>query len=173
MKILFISDIHGITDNLDFIERKINECKIDKLVCLGDLYYNYYYTNRDDVHDFLNKYKDILICMRGNCETLLDIEVSDFKINDGIILINVDGIDMYLTHGNIYNYDNNSLSDKKGVLVHGHYHRPFIRRKNEMIYLNVGSISKPRNEIATYGIYENRCFKIYDIEDNIIDEIEL
>ena len=39
MKILFISDIHGIATNLNVIEKKIKNEKIDKLVCLGDLYY--------------------------------------------------------------------------------------------------------------------------------------
>ena len=39
MKILFISDIHGIATNLNVIENKIKNEKIDKLVCLGDLYY--------------------------------------------------------------------------------------------------------------------------------------
>lgn len=40
MKMLFISDIHGIPDNLEYIERIIIDKKIDKLVVLGDLYYN-------------------------------------------------------------------------------------------------------------------------------------
>ena len=39
MRILFFSDIHGIDKNLNVIEREINDKKIDKLVCLGDLYY--------------------------------------------------------------------------------------------------------------------------------------
>ena len=39
MKLLFISDIHGIPDNLEYIERIVIDKKIDKLVVLGDLYY--------------------------------------------------------------------------------------------------------------------------------------
>ena len=39
MKILFISDIHGININLKKIEKVIEKEKIDKLVVLGDLYY--------------------------------------------------------------------------------------------------------------------------------------
>ena len=43
-----------------------------------------------------------------------------------------------------------------------------------MIYINVGSISLPRdNNKPTYMIYENKKFTIYDIEDKIIDSIEL
>ena len=40
MKILFISDIHGVPDNLKYIEGIIDNKKITKLVVLGDLYYN-------------------------------------------------------------------------------------------------------------------------------------
>ena len=53
MKILFISDIHGIATNLNVIEKKIKNEKIDKLVCLGDLYY------AGPSYD--NKYKIVII----------------------------------------------------------------------------------------------------------------
>ena len=39
MKILFISDIHGSTKNLDKIENIIKKENFDKIVVLGDLYY--------------------------------------------------------------------------------------------------------------------------------------
>ncbi len=39
MKLLFISDIHGYYNNLKIIEKQINNQKIDKLIVLGDLYY--------------------------------------------------------------------------------------------------------------------------------------
>ena len=62
MKILFISDIHGIATNLNVIEKKIKNEKIDKLVCLGDLYYagpsydNKYKINSKKVFEFLTKH---------------------------------------------------------------------------------------------------------------------
>ena len=43
-----------------------------------------------------------------------------------------------------------------------------------MIYVNVGSISLPRNNFnPTYAIYENKKITIYDIYNNIIDDIEI
>ena len=39
MRILFISDIHGITTNLDKIKDIYNKGNFDKMVVLGDLYY--------------------------------------------------------------------------------------------------------------------------------------
>ena len=43
-----------------------------------------------------------------------------------------------------------------------------------MIYINVGSISLPRDgNKPTYTIYENKKFTIYDIDGNVIDSIEV
>ena len=164
MKILFISDIHGITDNLKIIEKKLKEEDIDKLVCLGDLYYTgpsyegKSKINSKDVFEFLTKYSDILICMMGNCDSNVDIKASDFPISSGVSLINTDGLDIYITHGNEYR----------------HEHIPYIKKNENMIYVNVGSISLPKdNNNPTYAIYENKNITIYDIYENIVDSIDL
>ena len=176
MKILFMSDIHGIYNNLEYIDNVINKKEIDKLVVLGDLYYcGPMYNDRLEVScllvkDFLTKYRDILICMRGNCDSDVDIKVSDFPICNGLSMIYLDNINIYITHGNEYNKDNNKKINN-GVLVYGHEHIPYIYKDNNMIYINVGSISLPRNNNKpSYMMYENKIFTIYDIDGNIIDE---
>ena len=179
MKILFFSDIHGILDNLNIIEKQIIDNKIDKIVCLGDLYYagptydKKYIVNSKEVHKFLTKYQDRLICMKGNCDSAVDIKASDFPISDGVSLICVDNLDIYITHGNEYSFEKNRKFNRKGILVYGHEHTPYIKQDDKMIYINVGSISLPRNDIATYAIYENKQFVIYDINGNIVDSISL
>lgn len=179
MKILFFSDVHGIINNLNVIEKEIVNNKIDKIVCLGDLYYTGptydkdYAINSKKVHNFLTKYQDRLICMKGNCDALVDIKASDFPICDGISLICVDGLDIYLTHGNEYSFEKNRKFNRKGILVYGHEHIPYIKQDDKMIFINVGSISLPKNDVATYAIYENKQFIIYDIIGNIVDSINL
>lgn len=179
MKILFISDIHGITKNLNIIEDKIKKERIDKLVCLGDLYYpgpsydNKYIIESNKVKEFLTKYQEILICMKGNCDSSVDIKASDFPICDGVSLIYVDDLNIYITHGNEYSFEKDRKFNKNGILIYGHEHVPYIKRKNGMIFINVGSISLPKNEIETYAIYDNKKFIIYDINNNIIESIEL
>lgn len=180
MKILFISDIHGITNNLPLIEKKMKDENIDKLVCLGDIYYagpTYeakYQVNSKKVFEFLMKHANHLICMKGNCDSSVDIKASDFPICDGISLLNIDGIDIYITHGNEYNIEKNrKFTNRKGILVYGHEHIPYIKKVADMIYINVGSISLPKNEVATYGIYADKKFVIYDINDNIVSQINL
>ena len=153
MKILFISDIHGITTNLDKIKDIYNKGNFDKIVVLGDLYYAGFNGN-----SYLDYYDN-------------DIKVSDFPINEGISLINVDGIDIFLTHGNKYNPDNFS---RNGVLIYGHYHVPEIREDSNMVYVCVGSVSLPRGgSQASYGVYEDRKITLYTIEGEVIDSISL
>lgn len=177
MKIMFISDIHGIVTNLDKIKNIFDNGNFDKLVVLGDLYYGGFNTfdrmesNNKIVRDFLNSYKDIIICMRGNCDSDLDITVSDFPINEGLSLINTDGIYIYLTHGNRYNSDNFSM---KGILMYGHYHIPSITKTDDMVYVCVGSVSLPRDgSSASYGVYEDKKIILYTIDGDVIDSVYL
>ena len=58
------------------------------------------------VKSFLESFKDDLICMRGNCDSDVDIMVSDFPIISELSYISVDNNDIYLTHGHIYNENN-------------------------------------------------------------------
>lgn len=180
MKALFISDIHGIYQNLEYIENIIKKEKIEKLIVLGDLYYcgptySYIYeVNSQKVKDFLTKHRDILICMKGNCDSDVDLKVSDFPICNNLSLLYIDNINIYITHGNEYNQEKNSKFNSKDVLVYGHEHIPYIKKNNDMIYINVGSISLPRNNNKpTYMIYENKTFTIYNIDEQVVDKIKI
>ncbi len=174
MKIMFISDIHGIKTNLKLIEEEYKKLKCDKLVVLGDLYYigprNKMNEDYDiqSVIDFLNSHKEEIICIKGNCDADVDQVVSDFPIiKEGVI--ETDGLSIYLTHGDYHN--ENNWNKTNSVLVYGHFHIPFIKEKDTNIFINPGSISLPKeNNNASFMIYENRCFEIYDILGNKIFE---
>ena len=177
MKILFLSDIHGISDNLNVLSEIIKKDKIEKMIVLGDLYYpgpNYngdLKLNSAEVKKFLTSYSENLICMRGNCDSDVDVKASDFPICDGLCMFNIDNLNIYTTHGNEYNIEKNKKFNTNGILVYGHEHIPYIKEKDNMVYINVGSISLPKNgNLPTYLIYENRKFTIYDIEGNVVDE---
>lgn len=104
--------------------------------------------------------------MKGNCDSEVDIKASDFPICSNISLICVDGLDIYITHGNEYNIDKDRKFQRKGILIYDHEHYPFIKKKNDIIYINVGSISLPKNDSKTsYGIYKDKIFTIYEIPE--------
>lgn len=179
MKILFFSDIHGIKDNLIYIEQLINNHNFDKIVVLGDLYYggptynSKFEINSIYVKDFLTNYSSKIIALRGNCDSDVDIKSSDFPIIEDLALINTDNIDIYCTHGHKYSYTKNSKINRKCVLVYGHEHMPYIKKEGEIVYICVGSISLPRNSSYSYMIYNDHTFTLYDLSNNVIDSIEL
>lgn len=179
MKLLFISDIHGRIKNLNFLEQLINKENFDKIVVLGDLYYTGLKFNDNDVNpilvkEFLTKYKDRIICIKGNCDLEIDVSTSNFPICTDLSLICIDNLNIYLTHGDIYNIESSHMFNENSILVHGHMHYPYIDKKDGVYFICVGSISVPRNNSkCSYMIYENKKFTIYDTEENVINCLDL
>ena len=103
MRIMFISDIHGTKTNLELIKNRYEELKCEKLVVLGDLYYIGPRNKMNEgydikyVQEFLSSFKDNLICIRGNCDSDVDVMVSDFPIVNELGLISLEDRDIYLS----------------------------------------------------------------------------
>lgn len=178
MKLLFISDIHGIKTNLPKIKERFEKLGCDKLVVLGDLFYigprnkmigGY---DIDYVKEFLNSFKDKIICVRGNCDSEVDKLVCDFPIIDTLGVISTINEDLYITHGHIYNESN--WNQTNSILIYGHYHVPFIHKIETNVYINPGSISLPKEgNPPTYLYYDENNFIIYDINDNEVEKLSL
>ncbi len=175
MKLLILSDIHGYSENIKLLEEKVDIGKIDNIVILGDIFSDYHTTmdDREIIKDFMDRYKDKLIVVRGNCDSHKDIKDIPVDVDD-VKYLRIDEIDFYFTHGNKYRYlKNDTFTD--GVLVYGHEHIPYIKRDIDMIYVNTGSISLPRNELGkSFAIYEDRKISIYNLDKmNVLDEINI
>lgn len=173
MKAIVISDIHGIKTNLKLIEEKYRELKCEKLIVLGDLYYQNEKNNDYDpksVRSFLQAFSNNLVCIMGNCDFRINKSEEPFPIeNDSVINIQ-DNI--YITHGHVYNDSNWPLSNS--ILIFGHYHIPFIKKIGNNIYINPGSISKQRNNnLPSYLFINDNEFTIFNIEGSIISTIRI
>ena len=170
MKLLIASDIHGSAYYCKLLCERIDEFKPDRILLLGD---HLYHGPRNDlpkdyspkiVLELLNKYKDRITAVRGNCDAEVDQMVLDFPIMADYELLNVDGINIYLTHGHIYNIDN-PKPESDGVVLYGHTHIPDNEERNGIRHLNPGSVSIPKNEsVHSYMIYENNEFCWIDLE---------
>ena len=178
MKILFTSDIHGIKKNLPVIQEKYREFNCEKIVVLGDLYYaNWQVQNSDDydreyVRDFLDIYKDHLVCVRGNCDSEEDTKYGHFTVIDDYIKVQEEPIEIYATHGHLYN--ENHWDKENSVLVFGHYHIPFIEERGNNLFINPGSISLPKEGYnPSFLIWDEKKFTIYDVEGNVIAQKEI
>ena len=176
MKIIVISDIHGSLFYMNKIKEIIDKSKVDKIVLLGDLYYHgprnplTQEYNPQQVANILNSYKDKILCVRGNCDAQVDEMISEFKFNDNVKL-DINGKRFFFTHGHKYNIDN--LPDNIDVIVYGHFHTGFIKQKDNVICVNSGSISLPKdNTKNSYLIIDDNNIKLMDLDGNVIDRIK-
>lgn len=176
MKYIVFSDIHGSLFYMRKMMDIINKEEVDRVILLGDLYYHgprnelpleY---NPKEVANLLNSIKDKIYCVKGNCDAEVDEMISEFKFNNHLKMIKNNKTIMF-THGHKYNIDNPVLD--VDVLIYGHYHTGFIKKVNNIIYVNVGSVSLPKNNtLNSYLIVDDNKIYLKDLNREIIDEIE-
>lgn len=180
MKLFFASDLHGSFHYCKMLKNIYEKENADRLILLGDLLYHgprnpfpEQYSPKD-VIPILNEFSQKIICVRGNCDSEVDQMVLDFPILSDYNIINIDGIDMFLTHGHIYNRDKIPKMSNNGVLICGHTHINAIEKLNNTTYINTGSISMPKkNQPNSYMIYENKKFTIKDLYGKELKFIKL
>ena len=122
----------------------------------------------------LNDRKDIIMCVRGNCEAEVDQMVLEFPVMAEYIALFIDGHTIYATHGHKINADNPLPFTKGDILVHGHTHVLRAEKVGDITILNPGSVSIPKEgNPPTYAILENSRFTIKTFDEEIIKEYDL
>ncbi len=167
MRALVISDVHGVKTNLEKIRNRYIELKCEKLIVLGDLYWGNSEADYDPkyIRKFLESFKDNLICIKGNCDFRVSPVEEPFPIKTDNVVNIEDNI--YITHGHIYNELNWMIENS--ILIFGHYHVPFIEEIGSNVYINPGSISKPRSEtLPSFLLINGHEFTIFDVNDSIL-----
>ena len=180
MKYMIASDIHGSAFYCRKLLEEFEASGAERLILLGDILHH---GPRNDlpkeyapkeVLAMLNRYKDRIYCIRGNCDTEVDQMVLEFPILADYALIAVDGLTIYATHGHVYNAGNLPPMQKGDILLHGHTHVLKAEECGEVTVLNPGSVSIPKEgNPPTYAVLEDRIFRILDFEGNTIKEKRL
>lgn len=176
---MVISDIHGSLFYLKKVIEIFEKNNYDKILILGDELYHgprnplpkeY---NPKETAELLNRYKNKIIAVRGNCDSEVDQMVLNFPITADYNMIFWENKKIFMTHGHIYNIDSPLPMEDGDIMIYGHFHIPIIQRKNEKMFLNPGSISLPKeNNPNSFGVFENGSFYIKDMEENILNEIK-
>ena len=172
MKILIMSDIHG---NYKSLNNVLKNESFDKLIILGDLFsYGFNYNNKDEnnILKLLSNYKDAIILIKGNCDENISYEEFGLFAHN-VISLHLNNHVVTLTHGNIYS--KGFLPSYHGdIFVSGHTHVPMLLKEQGIIYLNPGSIGKPRGGLdKSYAIFEDNKIEIKTIEGKIIKEMKI
>ena len=155
MKIIFMSDIHGVPSALEAALAKADSLGCDRIVLLGDLLYH---GPRNGVPDFydpvrvaglLNARKDRILAVRGNCDAEVDQLMFEFPMMSDYAVLDAGSERFFLTHGHLWNERNLPPLGTGSVLVHGHTHIPELKKLECGISLfNPGSVSLPKGGSA-------------------------
>ena len=164
MRIVFISDIHGVPSTLEAALASAESLGYDKIALLGDLLYH---GPRNGVPNFydpiavakrLNGLKDRIVAVRGNCDAEVDQMMVEFPIMSDYALLEADGVTFFLTHGHRWNERSLPPLGMGTVLAYGHTHIPELKKLPcGMTIFNPGSISLPKGGSArSFGYFDGR-----------------
>ena len=144
MKIIVVSDTHG--HNEPFLEAAISIEKPDLLIHLGD------YVN--DAKKIAKVLDLEFLTVKGNG----DYAARNFNEDE---LVEINGKKLFFTHGHRHHvsYNRDALL-KKGmelgadIILYGHTHIPLIEKEGNVLIMNPGSPSLPRqsDRKRTFGI---------------------
>ncbi len=178
MKLLIVSDIHGSVPAFEKVISAFEKEQADYLVICGD-YLNH--GPRNDLPEgydtkklapMLNRYRDVIIGVRGNCDSEVDQMVLDFAVLAPYAHILLPcGKRVFVHHGHSYTEDQAAALCAPGtVIVSGHTHVSLLKTeqvgdRGEYIFLNPGSVSIPKGGTAPgYAVIESDSEKITRIE---------
>ena len=136
MKVLIVSDTHGREQNL--AEALEQTGPIDQLIHLGDVE-----GGAEHIRELAGDAPAAIIA--GNHDFFCDLP------NERIFTLG--GHRIFMTHGHGYFVHSGTLylkreARKKGadIVMFGHTHKPYMEEDNELLVLNPGSLSLPRQE---------------------------
>lgn len=180
MKWFICSDIHGSAKWCEEAMRAFDKERCDRMIILGDLLYH---GPRNDLPDeyapksvirMLSEKKDVILCVRGNCEAEVDQMVLPFPVLADYAVLDIGDRLIYMTHGHIYNPQNPLPVSKGSVVLSGHTHIPLKTEEDGVIYLNPGSVSIPKQGSAhSYMTFDGKTFLWKDFSGNVFDSLEL
>ncbi|MGL5314525.1 MAG: metallophosphoesterase [Peptostreptococcaceae bacterium] len=156
MKIGVVSDTHMMKRYMDKTIPYLKEC--DLIIHAGDNFSDSKY-----LHSMTNVG---VMAVKGNC---------DFDNVEEELLFDIEDKNIFLCHGDRYGvkYGLDEIEEKAkeveaDIVIFGHTHTPLCIEKDNILYINPGSVSLPRN--VAY-----RSFVILDIENKEIklEEIKL
>ena len=161
---MIISDIHGGIDELNKVLEIFIKERCEKLIILGDLFNYGIDLNRKDIINRLNSLKNDIIYVKGNC----DNNISDIQFDCPYTKeIKIENKNTLLTHGHLYNNEY-LLKSNYDIIISGHTHVSNIEYIHDKLFLNPGSISKPRKGEKSFIIINNNEIYLKDLNGNIV-----
>jgi len=161
MKIGVISDTHGdLTGWRKVMEEIFSD--VDMIIHVGDLF-NYGPRNPmpegfapGELVQDMNALEIPLVAVRGNCDSDVDDMVVNFPLQSPFAVVQLGSLRIVVNHGDKLS-DEEKLNLAKrwhvDIFISGHTHRAKLAREGEIVFLNPGSPSLPK-ENPTVALLE-------------------
>ena len=171
MKLFLVSDIHGSLSALQASLEAFHREGCSLMVILGDLMYHGPRNPLPDeyrpaeVAALINKYKDRIIAVRGNCDSEVDQMLVEYPMMETYAQIQDGNRRIFLSHGHVFGPEKLPFLSDGDVFAYGHTHIPVAEKSGNLYLFNPGSPSLPKNgNPPSYGIYdgETLCVKKMD-----------
>ncbi|MDO5028902.1 MAG: phosphodiesterase [Bacillota bacterium] len=180
MKIGFLADTHG---NLKWTMEALDYLKdCDKILHLGDVLAH---GPRNALTEEYNpkvlaeilKARDNIYYVKGNCDADVDQMVMDKDISQSQRLLSWGNLKIFASHGYLESENTRfykALELGANVLVTGHSHIKVLEKTKDLVVLNPGSTTLPKDGTKSIALYENNSFKLINLETKeIIKELSL
>ena len=174
MLIVFISDIHGMPGPLRKVFGHIEALRPERIVMLGDLLYHGPRNGISDRYNppetaaMLNRQKEHILAVRGNCDAEVDQALLRFPIMAEYAEL-VCERRFFLSHGHLWNEHRMPDLPAGAILAHGHTHVPGIKVVGGITIFNPGSISLPRDGgNGTFGVFDGKILSVRDVETGAV-----
>ncbi len=159
MKFLITADIHGSVNTWMTLQALM--AKQDILVVAGDLFdtrygrYGHPDFDPDAIRKDLSTTRRTVYYVYGNCD-----EPSFFPGYDPSLTFFAKHRSIFLHHG----YPRIQVPSDTDIIIQGHTHIWALEKKHGRIYMNPGSITRPKKGPATFGIMDDTRISILALE---------
>lgn len=146
----------------------MEELKPDRLLLLGDLFHGSYDGGEKEVRDFIREYADKILAVAGNCDYPDDYTEIGLENRYRACLKDF-GLKIHMQH-----IPPSEQGFGEGDLcLFGHTHRKILyRTESGAIRLNPGSISYPRDGVASFAAIEAGSLKLIEADSlEILDSL--
>ncbi|QQK07463.1 phosphodiesterase [Miniphocaeibacter halophilus] len=178
MKIGILSDTHGDIVQTKKVLKILQDCEY--IIHCGDVLYhgprndlpkNY---NPRDLATYLSKLENIYY-IRGNCDSDVDEMVIKKDLKSKSRVFNFGKYTIFAIHG--YEETEEKRIEKArefnaNIVVSGHTHVKVLKKIDNIIVINPGSTTIPKDGTSSCAIINNKTIDLINIEDNsIIDSL--
>lgn len=159
MKLFITADIHGSLNTWLSILALAE--KTDALVIAGDLFDTRYGNpchpdfQPETIRQDLKTAGRPVYYVYGNCD-----DPSFFPGHASSLTFSANGKNLFVHHG----FPRVPTPADADIIIQGHTHAWSLEKKGGQIYLNPGSMARPRTGSATYSILDDTCISIRSLD---------